>query len=192
MTGRMRTALLLTIAGMMGVVVGALAAGDGDKANDEQKIVVDAVKKAFPDAQIGKVERERETVSVTLYEVAISQGGKRAEIIVTPDGTVAEIVHKLHKGDQVPDKVAATAKMLATKGKITEVERITLRAVPRFQPLDKERTVYEVEMIHNGREVEVRIDEEGKILGSHRDADDDDQDGDDDDDDDDNGNDDDD
>lgn len=187
MTSRARAVLLAVVAGMMGVVVGALAAGDGDKAKEEQKVVVDAVKKAFPDAQIGKIERERESVSVTLYEVAISQGGKRAEIIVTPDGTVAEVVHKLHKGDQVPDKVAATAKMLATKGKITEVERITLRAVPRFQPLDKEQTVYEVEMIHNGREVEVRIDEEGKILGSHRDADDDDN-GDDDDDDDDNGN----
>lgn len=183
MTARRKLVLSTALAAMLGVVVGSAAdrAAGGDRQKSEAKTALDAVKKAFPDAQVRGAEREREQVPVILYEVGIVQGDKRAEVLVATDGTIVALSRKLAKAD-LPEPILAAATKLAKKGKVTEVEKLQVRATPRFTPLDKFRIAYKVEVHRGGREYEVMLNEEGKILSAVVDDDDDDgDDGDDDD-----------
>lgn len=135
-----------------------------------------AIKKAFPKATIDEVERERE--GVVLYEVELKQNGKEVEVEVSPDGQIVEVGRKVAKGD-LPKAVAKTLARLAGDAKINEIEKEEIHAVVKLVKLDKPRVVYEAEFVRNGKEVEVRIAPDGKLLGTEVD-DDDDDDGDDD------------
>ena len=188
----MRFVFCLTLAGVLGVVVGAMADNSNPgkqkrqaERKTERKVVLDAVRKAFPHAKVRDVEREREDIPVLLYEVEIMRAKRQYEVLVTPDGTIVAVSQEVNWGNDLPDKVAAAVKKLKARGRVTEIEMLTIRAEPKFQPLAQPRTVYQVEFIHRRREYEARIDKNGNILSvHHEDEDDDDEDDDDRDDDD--------
>jgi len=179
MATHLRFVFCLALVGVLGVFVCALADNNDPgkrKRKAERKVVLDAVRKAFPHAKVRDVERERQDIPVLLYEVEITRSKRRYEVLVTPDGTIVAVSQELSWGDGLPDKVAAAVKKLKARGRVTEIEMLTVRAEPKFQPLAHPRTVYEVEFIHRGREYEARIDKNGNVLSTHHDDDDDDDD----------------
>jgi hypothetical protein len=182
MSSRIKLSVCLVTVGLLGFAVGALADRHAER-KDERKRVADAVRKAFPEAKIAEVEREREEFAVMIYEVELDTRGAEIEVLVAPDGTIVGVSEEVRNRKDVPAPVMARIRQLQKQGKVAEIEKREVRAKPKFVPLKKSRTLYEVEVIRNGREYEVRIDENGKVLSAHDDAEDDDDDGDEDDDD---------
>jgi len=127
-----------------------------------------AIKKAFPKAAIGQVERERE--SVVLYEVELEQDGREVEVEVTPGGRIVEVERAVTKGE-LPDAVAGALAKLAGDAKIKEIEKVEIHAAVKVVKLRKVRVVYEAEFIKDGKKVEVKIAENGKFLGKEVDDD---------------------
>lgn len=121
-----------------------------------------AVKKAFPNATLGKVERGKE--SVVLYEVYLVQDGKKMEVEVSADGLIAETEEEVAEGD-LPEAVAKTLRELAGDGKVKEIEKSKTLAVVKLVKLAKPLVVYEIKIVKDGKEFEVGITEDGKSLG---------------------------
>ena len=120
-----------------------------------------AIQKAFPDATVGKVEREKE--SLVLYEVELEQSGKKMEVTVAADGLIVEIENDVARSD-LPAPVAAALTKLAGNGKIKEIEKEKTHAILKLVKLDTPKVVYEVELVQDGKDVEVKIDQNGKVL----------------------------
>jgi len=155
-----------------------VALAEGQKASKRKRLVLPAaaaaaVKKAFPKASIEEVEREE--VSLALYEVEIEQGDSEAEITVTSDGQIVE-VEKEVAASALPKAVAMTLKKLAGGAKVEEIERVEVHAVLKLVKLAKVKVVYEAEFVRDGKEVEVRIGADGKLLATVIDDDEDDDD----------------
>lgn len=177
-----KPAKIIALAGLAVLVLAAWHVAAA-KAKKENKPVLPpaaaaAVKKAFPKATIDEVERERE--GVVLYEVELKQNGKEVEVEVSPGGQIVEVGRKVAKGD-LPKAVAKTLAKLAGDAKIKEIEKEEIHAVVKLVRLKKPQVVYEAEFVRNGKEVEVRIAPDGRLLGKEvEDEEDDDDDGDDD------------
>jgi len=149
------------------VVVGHIAAAKSTKGKKGKKPVlppaaVAAIKKAFPKASIDEVKREKEVV--VLYEVELEGNGKDVEVKVTPAGQIVEVETKVVQGD-LPEPVAKTLANLAGDAEVKEVEKKEIRAVIKVVELKKSQVVYEAEFVKNGKEVEVKIAEDGKLVG---------------------------
>jgi hypothetical protein len=89
------------------------------------KAVTAAVKKRFPKAEMVRAEKESEK-GKTLYEVGISDKGKKIEVTVTPMGVITEIEKQIVAGE-LPKTVtgALSAKYpTATYKKIEEVIKV--------------------------------------------------------------------
>jgi uncharacterized membrane protein YkoI len=130
--------------------------------------------------KIKEIEKEKEN-GIIVYEAEIIKDGKEIEIKVDMDGNILEVEKEISI-DEAPEKVANTIKDYADGGKIKEIEMEEKNGI----------TVYEAEIIKDGKEIEIKVDSDGKILkeeveddDDHDDDDDDDDDHDDDDDDDD-------
>src|SRR5262245_1174748 len=77
----------------MGMVAGVLCAFAVASADDRAGVALPeavraAIQRAYPQATIGKTERER--VSITVYEVALQDGATKVELAVGSDGTIFE------------------------------------------------------------------------------------------------------
>ena len=121
-----------------------------------------AIKKAFPQAKIVQVEPERK--SVVLYEVELTRDGGEVEVLVTSDGQIVAAESEIGK-DDLPAAVAAAVAKHAGDAEIKEIEKAEIRAALQFVALETPQVVYEVEFLRDGREVELKIDADGKILG---------------------------
>jgi len=160
----MRSAKLVLFAGVAALAVGTFqmaAARAIERRDDAPAAVREAVKKAFPEAAIREVERER--WSVTVYEVEFKQNGREMEAVVTPDGKIVAVQTEVSKKD-VPPAVLAGIKKIVGDGRVHEVERMEIRGVLQPVRLAKPRVVYQVEFVRNGREVEVALDAQGKVV----------------------------
>jgi len=146
-----------------------------------------AIRDAFPNGRIKDVEPEREH-GVKLYEVELAEKGREVEVTVSPDGIIVEVEVAVPVKD-LPEAVMKTVRMHSKGGRITEAEKVKARAVVKagkLVRLPKARVFFEVEIVKNGRELEMNVLPDGKLLGApKRDDDDDDDDHDDDEDDDD-------
>ncbi|MHC4563541.1 MAG: PepSY domain-containing protein [Planctomycetota bacterium] len=147
---------------------GALAAWQGAEAARGSKPPVlpeqaaAAIETEFPDAEIAEVERER--VGVVLYEVEFERDGEEVEVTVTAEGQIVAIEREMDE-DDLPETVVTTLAEHAGEAEIEEVEAEEVRAELKFVPVAKPRVVYEVEFHNDGREVELTIDANGKLLG---------------------------
>jgi len=121
----------------------------------------EAVKKAFPQATVAKVAKKRK--SVLMYEVELADGENDAELEITPSGQIASVERELPKSD-LPAPVAKALAKLAGDAQISEIEKKELHAVIRMVKLAKPKVFYGAEFVKNGKEVEVRISPDGKVL----------------------------
>ena len=160
---------IVVLVGLAVLAVAAwnVAAGKGYKEKQGRKVVLPppaaaAIKKAYPKATIAKVEWEKE--AVILYEVELREDGKEIEVEVAADGLIVEVERKVTK-EELPEAVAKTLGEQAGDAEIKELEKEKIHAVVKLVKLDKPQTVYEAKVMQNGKLVEVKIAEDGKLLG---------------------------
>jgi len=161
-------------------------------ADDLPLDVKNAIAQAAEGAEIKEVKKEDTHAVVKLvpldqpqtsYEVELVKDGKKCEIEVAADGTIVEGLEcKKHDDDEdededddndndeeqvsindVPQSVKATIMANAVGGTVKEIERET----------EDGKIIYEAEVIINGKEVEVKVGNDGKLLGKEVDDDDD-------------------
>jgi uncharacterized membrane protein YkoI len=128
-----------------------------------------AVEEAFPDAVIRKVSAEREA-GLPLYEAELVSDGKRLEVEVSPEGTIASVASAAGP-DDVPAAVGAAVARAAGGAEIVGFEREEVRAVPRLVPLDRPRVLYEAEFHKDGRRYEVTVAADGTVVSVEEDDD---------------------
>ena len=143
----------------------------GARVKEVEKVELRAVVKS------GKLVKLREPT--TFFEVEVVKGDKQAEIKVSPDGTMLEPVTWEDEDDdeddgddgdrevsidQVPEAVRRTILREAGRHKVEEIEEETRNGV----------TVYQAEWTVAGKEVEIKVAADGKLLEKEVDDDEDD------------------
>jgi hypothetical protein len=106
--------------------------------------------------------------------VELADGGKEVELEVTPSGQIAGVEKEIAESD-LPAPVAKKLADLAGDGQVKEIERQELHAVIRMVKLSEPKVFYEAEIVKDGKEVEVTISEDGKVLAKEVEEDDDDE-----------------
>jgi uncharacterized membrane protein YkoI len=147
--------------------------------------VAEAFAKVAKGTKIKEVDQEVTYAVVTLvklnepkttYEAEVTIDGKKCEVRVAADGTILE--QKVKEGDegkdeddkhdeggqkvsidQVPPAVKTTILKEAEGGTIKKIERET----------ENGKTIYGAELIINGQEVEIKVADDGKLLGKEAD-----------------------
>ena len=167
----------------------ALSAWAGEEKAKEEKVTLDqvpaAVKetllKEVKDGKITEIERETEGEVVT-YEADAVIGGKKCEITVAADGKLISNRPADDEDDddgddddedddgvtvtldQVPAAVKATIEKAAQGGKITEIEREG----------EGDKAVYEADVTIEGKEYEIQVAADGKLISKKLETDEDD------------------
>ena len=144
-------------------------------AGDEQKIKLDdlpkavkaTVKKLYPDAKLISASKEtaEDDEDETIYEVELKVDGKSVDLTIDDEGELEEIEKEID-ADDLPRAVTRAAVKRFPNGKITKVEEVTD---------EDDKVVYELAIKTEGKETEVVMAPNGKILAIE--GDDDDEDG---------------
>jgi uncharacterized protein (UPF0333 family) len=117
--------------------------------------VKSAVNAAFPNAAIEKFGTEEAEIQV--YEVEL----KDASMNIGADGTVATI-ETVEEESKLP---AAVAQAIKEQGaKVVKVEKEVKKAELKLVPLGTPVTTYEAKINKDGKETEIVISADGKIL----------------------------
>jgi hypothetical protein len=139
--------------------------GEGDSGKQKVKketIELDkapeAVQKAFRKEagkneikQVLKLKQKGEIV----YEAEWFVDGKSVELVVDPKGKVVSVTKQITL-DDLPEAVKAAALKEVGSNKIEDVESVT----------QGDKTVYEVEYTKDGKEIDLKIASDGKIISS--------------------------
>ena len=137
------------------------------KASELPKVVVDAVKKAFPKAEIVKAGIEEE--GVTVYEASLKDNGRKMEMAVTDKGDILEIETVVAEKD-LPKPVAKALAKAAEGGKVQVIEKIEYVAEIKVIKLKKPEIAYEAKIQKDGKTLEMKWDAKGKLLVKEEDA----------------------
>jgi uncharacterized membrane protein YkoI len=129
--------------------------------------VAKAVKEFRPNAEIGKLEVEKEA-GVTLYDIEFKAG--QGEIEVAADGTVMDVATIIEMKD-IPKPAADAINRAAAGAKIAQLEKSEVRAEIRKEgekgkvvKLAAPRYVYEAELVRGKQKGEIQVSPEGKIV----------------------------
>jgi len=163
----MKNGLALTLMLVVAMAVTGWAEDDDEGLTLDQvpAAVKATILKEAAGAKIGEIEKEIENGTLT-YEATFVRDGKTVEIEVAPTGKLLCTEVELALGD-VPAAVKATILKEANGAKIEEVEMAT----------EGGKTFYEAEFEVGGKEVEIKVAPDGKLLGREiEDGDDDDDD----------------
>ncbi|WP_165223916.1 PepSY-like domain-containing protein [Aquisphaera insulae] len=157
----MTTAVLLSL----GLLAGSFGLSRADdekiKVEDLPKAVSDAVKAKFPAAKLTKAEKEVED-GKTSYEVTVEDAGKKADVVVSPEGKLLAIEKKIDAA-RLPEAVTAAVKAKYPTASVKGAEEVV-----EFKA-GGEETVYEVKLaLEDKKEVELEISPKGKILEEER------------------------
>jgi len=153
-----------------------VAAGGKAEGKEEAKVelpaaATEAIKAAFPNAKVEEVEMEEEE-GVTLYEVELEQGEVEMEVEVAADGTLVEIETEIAQKN-VPEAVLQAIQAAAADSKIEEVEKVEIRAEikkaeagkpAQLVKLETAKVVYEAELKKDGKEGEITVASDGKVV----------------------------
>ena len=160
-------AMIVLLAASMG-----LAMQETRKASKKAKVelpaaVAKAVKESRPNAEIDKVEVEKEA-GVTLYDIEFKAG--QGEIGVAADGTVMDVATIIEMRD-VPKPAADAINKAAAGAKIAQLEKSEIRAEIKKEgekgkvvKLAAPKYVYEAELLKGKQKGEVQVSPEGKIV----------------------------
>jgi uncharacterized membrane protein YkoI len=149
------------------VLVGVMvcAATYAGKCKKKKICLPDAVKGAinalYPDAVIEEVKVEKEGPKV--YEIELRLNGQEFEVTVAPDGTIIEIESEVAI-DGLPDAVKAAIAKAIEGAEIKKVEEEVTYWVVTLKKLETPQTTYEVELIKDGKEIEIEVAADGTIL----------------------------
>lgn len=150
------------IALSLGTVALAFVTGAGFKDEkiplaDVPQAARDAINERFPGAAISeRVEKETKKYGV-FYEFDLIKDGKKIEAEVSAEGKFREIETKLLPSD-LPKAVADAVAKRFPDAKVRKAEEeIKFRG-------EREVKIYEVDIVVDGKKLEVKLDPEGKIL----------------------------
>jgi hypothetical protein len=159
------------IAAVCVIVVAAMVYAEKGKMKETLPAAVEsAVKAMFPSAAIEKSKMEE--MEIKTYEVEL----KGASMNVAADGMVAS-VETVEEVNALPAAVAQTIKAQGVK--VAKVEKEVQYAELKLVKLDVPMTTYEAKISKDGKEMEIKIAADGKILKQEvekKDKDDDDKD----------------
>ncbi len=167
---------MIGVAAVLGTLSIVLAVGHALAEQDRAKKKVRlpaaasaAIEKAFPGAQISKVGKEKE--GVTLYEAKLTKDGVEMDVKLAADGTIVEVDKSVAAGE-LPGPAAAALAKVAGDAQVKELERAESHAVVRLVKLDKPAVVFEAKFLKNGKTIEVKIRSDGTVLAQEAKGDD--------------------
>ena len=155
-----------SILGRLGVVVavGLLALATVGRADEEKvpldklpKAIVKAVKDRFPDAKMVSASTEKED-GKTVYEVAITEKGKKIDVSLTPEGVITGFEKEIAFKD-LPKAVAK-----ALEGKYPKATYKIVEEVFKVKDKKEKLEYYEALLTVGKKTVEVEVSLEGKII----------------------------
>lgn len=114
--------------------------------------VLDAFKKAYPNAQVKSVSSEKEDGKVQ-YELEMVDGGVTRNVIYTVDGKLVATEDGITAA-QLPKVVSDAVMKKYPKGTLSEVEKVLSAAGV---------TSYEMVVTNAGKKTTVEVDDKGKI-----------------------------
>jgi len=121
------------------------------------KVVVDAVKKRFPEAELVSAEKETEA-GKTVFEVVIKDKGQSIEVTTTPEGVITEIEKKIEAKD-LPKTVTG-----ALEGKYPKATYKMIEEVIKVKDGKETLEYYEVLLVTaENKKLEVSVTSEGKF-----------------------------
>ena len=124
-----------------------------------------AIKKMFPKATIKDVELEYEH-GVKLYEVELAESGRLMEVKLSSRGAVVEVATRLSMRN-VPKLAAETIRKHSKGARVKEIEKVEVQVVVKsgkLVKLRKPRTFFEAEVLKGGKEAEIKVSPDGKLL----------------------------
>ena len=139
----------------MAAILISAAYAEKDKACSIPAAVESAAKALFPNRAIEKIKAEE--VELKAYEVEM----KDASVNIGADGTIISF-ETVEDMNSLPAPVAAAVK--AQGGKINMVEKEVIQAELKLVKLENPRTAYEAKITKDGKEIEVVIAADGKVL----------------------------
>ena len=129
------------------------------------KAVADAAKAKFPGARWREAARETED-GKTVFEVALTQDGRRSDVTFRPDGTLEVVETEVPESD-LPDAAARAVKAKYPGAKINLVE-----SVKKGPELKRDVDYFELHLTTADKtSVEIEVDAQGKILKTETAAD---------------------
>jgi uncharacterized membrane protein YkoI len=151
--------LITTLLVALSMILGQASAGEKELNKDQvPKAVIDAFEKDYPNAKPSEFEEET-FEGKTAYEVEYKENGKEYALLYGDDGTLLQKEEEIDS-KSLPKTVAQAVNKAHPKAKIKEVEKL-------MKP-DGTLTGYEVEIKTEGKEVELNLDTNGKILKTEK------------------------
>jgi hypothetical protein len=143
--------------------------GDKSEAKDAAKVALsdkaaDAVKKAFPQATVGKVKVE-DVEGTKVFEAILTQDAAEMEVEVAEDGLIVEVETAITAKD-LPAAVADAAAKALAGAEIKKVMKQEARAAAKLVQLSEAKTVFEVELTKDGKEGELKLSAVGAVLNA--------------------------
>lgn len=152
---------LVIVAAVSVIVLGVAA--NADKLKDV--LLPDAVKAAidakYPKAVIEESKEEKE--GLTVYEVEFEQNEQETELTISPDGTIMEKEAEVAMSD-LPEAIKAAITKAAEGGEVKEVKEEVTYWVVTLTKLETPKVTYRAEVIKDGKESDVKIASDGKLL----------------------------
>jgi uncharacterized membrane protein YkoI len=149
------------------------------KCHDKKASLPDQAKKSltasYPGASIKEVQKDEADVKVFKVELALADG-KEIDVTVADDGTIMETDNEIETSALPFD----ASKIIPNGGEIKEVESEVTYAVLAPVVLDQPKTTYNLEILVDGKKVELEVAADGTVLESKAKGHDDDENGDDD------------
>ena len=161
--GLLVTIVVLTIA-LLSVFVGAKE--NREKVKELPNLVMAAIQNLFPSGVVDKIDMENEGIAI--YAVDRKSG---ENVSVAKDGTVISVSSEIAIQD-LPAAIAAAIAEKVKDAKVVAVEIEETKAQLQIVKLAVPMITYEVKINQNGKNVEIKIDAAGNILGVEKDEDD--------------------
>jgi uncharacterized membrane protein YkoI len=118
------------------------------------KAVLEAFEKAYPNMKDVEFEKEMFNGNAA-YELEYKTNNVEHEVLYSADGTLLQKEEEI-EGETLPAPVKDAIRKAYPKAEIKEVEKV-------MKP-DDTLTGYEVEIVTAGKEIELELDTQGKIL----------------------------
>jgi hypothetical protein len=153
----------------IGVVLGMWVMTTAARADEEKialdklpKAVTDAIKKAYPDAELKSAEKEKAN-DKEVYEVVVKNKDATLEIVLTPEGIILAVEKEIAVKD-LPKAVADAIEAKYPKSTLKKAEEVTKDKMVTYEVVitTAEKKTLEVELDPKGKFVEKEKKEEKK------------------------------
>jgi hypothetical protein len=135
---------------MLGAATVGVSAAEGPVVLKDLPAPVQATVKAETAGSTIKGLSKETEHGVTLYEVETVKNGLSRDLLVTKDGTIAEVEEQIALSTAPP----AVQQALSKQGQLLKLERVTAR----------DATTYEAHVQRAGKKQSVTLDESGRVV----------------------------